>query len=141
MTATNPVNEAWETYRKARATYEEIHAESSKAHREMENAKHRLVDSLIDSGQKAVAFEDGCSVNLRRAFRISVTKDNEWSIREWANQAVGSDKQFEKTALDKPALTEYLKERVEKGEMQASDVPDFFKLKTSPDLQVNGWNR
>jgi hypothetical protein len=127
-----------------RKAYDEIHSKSAIAWKEMQNAERELIDSMNDEG--VVGFEtEGESmrlrVSLRRNFSIAVNKDNEYLIRDWLTETEGDVQLFTKEELNKSAISELIRQKIDAGKLEEDAVPPFFKLKTTPSLVVRGWDK
>lgn len=123
----------------ARKNYEDQKEAASKAHAFMNAAKGKLVEAIMDSDFRNFTEEDGTRVSLRRQFSVAVNQENQDDVRNWLMEKAGDYKPYQKTTLDKSAVTAFVKEQVEKGELPEFEVPAFFNLNTYPDITVAGW--
>jgi len=126
-------------YYVARRAYDEAHAASSAAYEAMKQAERQLIDAMNDEGVRNFKLEDGTQVSLRKRFDVSVNQDDEFLVREWLTETQGDIKLFSKEVLDKTAITKLLKQQVEGGTLDETNVPEFFKLNQSPTINVRGW--
>lgn len=136
----------FQVYCVKRKAYDEAHAISGKAWKEMEEAERDLVDSMNEDGVagfETVANDNGSKlkVSLRRNFAIAVNKDNEFLIREWLTEKEGDVALFTKEELNKSAISQLIKQKVADGQLDEGDVPAFFKLRNTPSVMVRGWNK
>jgi hypothetical protein len=126
-----------------RKAYDIVHAASAKAWKELNDAERELIDSMNDEGVAGfeVKAEEKLKVSLRRNFSIAVNKDNEYLIRDWLTETEGDVQLFTKEELNKSAISELIRQKIDAGKLEEDAVPPFFKLKTTPSLVVRGWDK
>lgn len=134
----------FQVYCEKRAAYDKAHAASSKAYAEWAEAERELVDSMNDenvAGFEMKSEERKLKVSLRRNFSVAVNKDNEFQIREWLTDTEGDIRLFTREELNKSSISNHIRDKIAKGELNEGDVPEFFKLKTTPSVIVRGWDK
>lgn len=137
------VLEKLDDYFAARALYDDIHAESKVAFSAWRAAEYELIEAMLK--EKRPVVSEGVFggqhllVSLRKQFGCSVTIENEDRIREWLTEVEGSDADFVVEKVNKPALLEHLKQRIDDALLDESEVPDFLKLSSRPGITVRGW--
>lgn len=125
-------------YLDARLAWDEAHAISIDMHHKMRQAEAALVEAMLAQQLKTAKGDDGVAYNLKRSFNCSVTKDNTDAIRDWLVETEGDDEPFIEEKVSKPALTEYLKKKVEDGVPEDS-FPAWLKVSSRPTLSVPGY--
>lgn len=133
-------------YLNTRMEYDEAHAISSQAYAVHQAAKAQLVQAMLDAGEQSVKFAKdstyaGLTFFLRQQFGISCTEKNEEDIKAWLHEKFGDVHEFTAEKVVKKRVEERLKTDIEGGELDEFDVPDFFNLKTRPDVTVNGYKQ
>lgn len=133
------ISKICDDYLAARHEWEEAKKFASHLHDRVEAKKTQLIDAMLAENMRAYPRKDGLLISLRRSFSCSVTQENTDQIREWLVEKLGDDKPYVKEVVDKPALTEHLKEMAETTDL--ADFPEFLRVSTRPDVAVRGWNR
>lgn len=134
------------TYLAARQAYDLIHKESQATHKAMKMAEYDLIDAMLNESAPSIGLDidgDGekdVTISLRKQVSCSVTKENEDEIRNWLVEMNGSDEDFIVEKVHKPALLEWLRERVGEDMTDESVLPASLKFSTRPGLQVRGLN-
>jgi len=136
---TETINTKTDAYYEARAEYEAAKELSDAAHKKWRRAEAELVDFMLEQGIKKFSRDDGTTPLLARSCTISCTKGNFDDIREWLRQDIGDDADFVTEVVDKSALLELVKKRIEEDMWDESDFPEFLKVNTRPTLRVDGW--
>lgn len=135
-------SERIDEYYEARANYDDLKQLSNTAERVMRNAEAKVVDALLDESSMGVKRNDGTFVSLRQHFSLSVNAENQESIREWLVSTEGDDSPFVEEKVNKVALTELIKSKMnDHSDLNTleEDFPLFLNLSTRPGLSVRGW--
>lgn len=138
---TNSVTVACDNYYLARSEYERVKAEANRLKLIMDKRKNLLIDEMLATKLKNFKRDDDTSVNFRRAFSISVTKENSEDIRQWLVDTLGDDSEFVKEVINKPALAERLEDMVTKEVITLEAIPQFLHVSTRPEIVVRGWKQ
>lgn len=134
------VNDLIDEYYNMRSDHDQLKAETAAAYKGMQRAEAKLVDAMLDEGVNSVGRDsDGTHISLRKRFTISVTVENEQQIRDWLTEEVGDDTDFVVEKLNKTAVTDLVKQKVEVDLEPETEIPEFLKLNTSPTVSVRGW--
>lgn len=133
------VKELIEEYVKTRLAYDEAHEISAAADKQHKAAKAKLVDKMIEDGQKATKLESGLGFSLRSVFSISCNATNEDDVKDWLHEQYGDIQEFTTMKVVKKTVEETLKKDIEGEKLDEFDVPEFMNLKTRPDVTCTGW--
>lgn len=131
---------AQQSYYEARQRADVAKRVYSEAYRAQKEAESKLIEACMDLGITRLDYmSDGTKLHLRGQVSISVTQANEWQAREWLRETYGDDSEFSIEKLNKPAITEKIREDIQSGQLSETAVPDFFKLNQYPTVSVSGW--
>lgn len=130
--------EAWETYAEARLEMElakDAHTDASSRFRKTEA---ELVEALNEAELKGIPLQNGVYPHINPQFGFACNKDNVDQVEEWLTETVGDAEPYKKTSLSKEAISEYIKDRIEKGTPRES-FPEFLNVRTHYGIKVNAW--
>lgn len=136
---TDKIQTLIDRYIETRLDYDEAHEASVRADKAHKAAKAQLVETMIELGRTGEKLDNGLSFNLRNQFSISCSEANEEHVLDWLEEHYGDAEEFIVPKPNKRAITEKLKTDIEGGKLDELDVPDFFALKTRPDVSCTGW--
>jgi 3-methyladenine DNA glycosylase AlkC len=128
----------WARYMDARKEYEAAKDASDACNTVLRKIERQMIDSMLDEDVTGFTH-DGLRVSLRQHFGIACNQDNEAQVRDWLTETQGDIELFSKKTLDKSAIITLIKTKLEQGEMDVHEVPDFFKLSRVPIVTVMGW--
>jgi hypothetical protein len=111
----------------------------TKAYDACKRAERELVESMLEERVKRFDTDDGLGVSIRKNFSISCTQENEGQVRDWLTEVHGDVTKFEKNVLYKPFVVSWLKELVEKEQIDQHTIPEFLSFSMFPGVQVRGW--
>ncbi len=126
-------------YLDAREAYELADQKQKLAGKKMRAAEWELVDNMLAEGVPSVGLDTGIHVGLRKYFGVEVTLQNQQQIREWLLETTGDDAPFVIEKVNRAAVIEWLKEKIESEVLDEGSVPPYFKLNTRPGITVRGW--
>lgn len=139
--STNKITARIEAYQKARENWEAAKEVASKLYKPFYRAEQELQEAMLEARQRRVDHDDGCQFRIDPYFGFSLTKDNTEQVYNWLMGAAGDVTPFMREVLYKPSVYEWLKKKVESGEIPETRVPKFLKLTNKPHLVVQGWDK
>ena len=128
-------------YIETRLDYDEKHEVSVAADKAHKGAKAKLVAGMVEARERGKKIDYGLDFYLSDQFSIKCNKDNEEDVKEWLHEHYGDVHEFTEEKLVKKTVEEKLKTDIEGEELDQFDVPDFFDLKTRPDVSCRGWKK
>ena len=112
----------------------------SEAYSAMKAAESKLIEYMMDLGISRLDYmSDGTKIHFQGRCSVSVTKANEDEVRTFLRETYGDEAPYVRESLDKPAITERIREDLAAGELSETEVPDIMKLSQYPGLSVSGW--
>ncbi len=135
------IQELIDEYIETRLDYDIAHEISVAADKEHKAAKAKLVQGMVDAQERGKKMDYGIAFHLSDQFSIKCNKDNEADVKEWLHERYGDVHEFTVEKVDKKTVEEKLKADIEGEELDQFDVPDFFDLKTRPDVSCTGWKK
>lgn len=139
------IKEKIDEYLMTRVAYDEAHEVSSKAYKQHQAAKAKLVDQMLAEQQQAVKFGDGewagMQFYLKSEFSISCTDANNAEVMDWLQEHYGDVHEFTTEKVHKKAVVDRLKSDIEGERLDEFEVPAFFNLKTRPDVTCTGYKQ
>lgn len=133
------IQAAIDSYLETRVDYERAHEASVAADRAHKAAKMQLVEAMIEAQQTGLKMDNGLAFHLSNQFSIRCNEENEEDVKVWLHERYGDVSEFLVEKLNKPRVTEKLKQDIEGEKLDEFEVPDFFDLKTRPDVSCRGW--
>lgn len=132
-------------YVEKRADYDRAHKASQEAHRIWRQAETDFIDEMLDQHIKTWRHsESGALFSLSERFHVSVTQDNNESIRRWLLENAGDDAPYLTEVCSKKAVTDYVRDLVNKNREEDREdedgIPAFLGLKTAPVLSYRDRN-
>ncbi len=128
-----------EDYVETRLAYDKAHAISSNADARFKAAKRRLADGMIANTKSYDPPDIPLKFHLRDQFTFACNVDNEDDVKEWLHERYGDIEEFTVPKVVKSTVTDRFQADIEAELLDEFDVPDFFDLKTRPDVSCNGW--
>jgi len=125
-------------YYSARIAYEKLKDQCSKLYKVLMARETELIDAMLDKETRSIKREDGTSPTLVKSTTCSIAKDNHQLIRQWLLETEGDDNDYVHEVVDKWAVVELVKKKMEDGE---SEFPAFLNVDIRPKLRVNGWQQ
>lgn len=128
-----------DAYIRAREVHDAAYRASADAKLAKAAAEYELVDAMVDEKTRSLKRDDGCLFYLKNKTSCSVTQENAHQIREWLIEEEGDDREFLVEVINKEQLLEWLAAKVDGGELQQDELPEFLSYSTRPGMNVNGW--
>lgn len=135
------MQELIDEYVETRLAYDDAHAISVEADKKHKTARRRLVEGMEKVSNTIDPPEIALKFTLSTKFSIACNQDNKEDVKEWLHEHYGDIEEFTEQALVKKTVEERLKADIEGEELDEFDVPDFFDLKTRPDVSCTGWKK
>jgi hypothetical protein len=126
-------------YLETRLAYERAKSLSDEADRFHKGAKAALVEAMLEEQQTGVKLDNGLAFNLSNQFSFACNENNEEDVKVWLHERYGDLSEFTVEKLHKPSVSERLKADIEGEQLDEFDVPEFFDLKTRPNVNCQGW--
>jgi hypothetical protein len=135
------VDDAWQTYARARFDAEEAEAIAKAKRQNFREAEWKLIELMEDEEVGGVPDSSDSYASTARQWDIACNQGNKLDVERYLSEVYGDVEVFKTFVLDKAAIRARLKGDCEAGTIEEGELPEFFNLNTRSKLMVKRWEK